>query len=86
MQLQALLEVGRRGIEIIGVLAIAFSLLAVAGDTVMAEELFPDSLLTAESFLLLLQSKYIHQGIFQGRLLRLPASRHEQKCSKDGAQ
>lgn len=66
MQLQALLEVGRRGIEIIGVLAIAFSLLAVAGDTVMAEELFPDSLLTAESFLPLLLPEYVHQRIFQG--------------------
>ena len=86
MQLQALLEVGRSGIEIIGVLAIAFSLLTMAGDTVMAEELFPDSLLTAESFLTLLPPEYVHQRIFQGSLLCSPASRYEQTRRKDAGQ
>jgi hypothetical protein len=52
----------------------------------MSEELFPDSLLTAEPLLLLLLTEYVHQQIFQGSLLCSPASRHKQTCGKYSGQ
>lgn len=83
MQLQAFREVGGRNVEVIGVLTIAFSIVAVAGCAVMDKKLFSKSLLRAETTLLSFLPEHIHQRIFQSSLRPSIASRHQQTRDKN---
>jgi len=83
MQLQAFREVGGRNVEVIGVLPVAFSTIAVAGCAVMDKELFSKSLLRTEIILLSFLPEHIHQRIFQSSLRPSIAFRHQQTRGKN---